>query len=437
MATDPLAFLDEQISHPSARSDKSMDPLSFLDKPQAEQLRESFGKFLKSKPPENLRNIGADIITTGTAMAGLPGDIASIFGLETPLTSEKLREKSFELIPSLAPKNEQEKAWDEGLSFVMGFGTPSGLASAPIKLIGKGIGKAGGKAAVKALKGKYRELYEIGKNLGIDEKALAPFKHGKVTGSVLKNLAKLGETAKKGIKFAEDLASPFYQKLNDFGSQIPLNNIVKRSVTRDFTDLISDIKKSPALASESKDVVKFLSEAANNLKSGQYTVEGLMDLYRHMNKTVNWRSLKSAGKGNLINKAKESVMKGIYGMSPKLGKEFTDMNKLYTGYKNLAKEVSPNKLWTYASKGGPVGYALLSALTGKDLQDAATKALGLYFGKKAIGKISGKLLTDPKWVGLKEKTLHSLKKGSKENMLKILQAIKKKSEMDQIDPEED
>lgn len=432
---------EKEISQPKEKSD-SFNWEQFGGKTESSEKKSSkfpdtFEEFLKSKPPK-ARDIRADLLTTGTAFAGLPGDIVSIFTGENPLTSESLREKSFELFPSLAPKDEKEKAWDEGLSMAMGLAAPTAPIEAGAKLLGKGIGKLGGNAIAKSLKGKYKELYEIGKDLGIDEKALAPFRHGKVTGWALKNLAKLGETAKKGVQFAENLAAPFYQKLDELGSKIPLNKITNRFIVKDLENIVKDIQKSPALVNESKDVIKFLQEAANNLKTNpNYTVEGLISLYKQMNKTVNWSSLKSTGKGHLVKEAKDAVMKGIYGMSPKIGKEFDAMNKLYAGFKNLAKEVKPIKLLQNAQKGGPVGYALLSLITGHDLESSLKSGFGVYFGKKAIGKISGKLLTDPKWVGLKEKAINTIKKGTTSQYAKILQAIKKKSEMENIDLQED
>jgi hypothetical protein len=250
MSIDPLAFLDERQSDnessdysSGSQNTESDDRLSFLDQKQPKsKFPDTFEEFLKSKPPKG-RNIFADVITTGTSFAGLPGDIASIFTGDNPLTSENLRKKSFEAIPSLAPQNEEEKRWDEGLSTIMGLATPTGPLKAGAKLIGKGVSAAGGKAVSNALKGKYRELYDIGKNLGIDEKALAPFKQGKVSEWALKNLAKLGDTAKKGIDFAEKLASPLYNKLNEAGSKLPLNNIVTRSIIKDFQNIIGDINK--------------------------------------------------------------------------------------------------------------------------------------------------------------------------------------------------
>lgn len=432
MASDPLSFLD---SPPQSQSSGKSDPLSFLDQPSSRQspsnIRDSFKEFTSTRVPKG-RDIRADLLTSGTSIAGLPGDLVSLVGGDNAFTGENLRKKGFELFPSLAPKNEQEKEWDEGLSLVMGLATPGGPFKAGAKLIGKGIGKLGGNAAAKALKGKYQELYEIGKNLGIEEKALAPFKHGKVTGAILKGLSKLGDTAKKGVEFAERIASPFYQKLDQTGASLgPLNRVVKNSITRDFSSIIKDIEKSPALVSESKDVIKFLKEASENLRiDPKFTAEGLMSLYKQMNKAVNWSSLRSTGKAHLVTKAKDAVIKGIYGMSPKLGNDFANMNKVYGGYKNLAKEVKPNKLLEYASKGGPAGYFLFSLLTGHDIQDSATRALGAHFGKKALQKISGKLLTSPKWVGIKEKIIKMVKSGSTTHLPKMIQAIKKKAEME-------
>lgn len=448
MSVDPLAFLDEMdAGDPSqvGRSEQvpsvgAKDPLDFLAKKHEQKdFRESFEKFLKKgkQPLEKKgghRGIASDVVTTGTSFAGMPGDIASFLIGDNPLTSANLRKKAFEMLPSLAPETEEEKSWDENLSLVMGFATPSGPFKAAGKLIGKGVGMV----APKFLKGKYRELYEVGKNLGIDEKALAPFRHGTVSDKFLTHIAKLGKTAQEGVAFAEKMASPKYQALFAEGAKIPVNQISKRGVVRGLKDIIADIQKSPALVNESKDVVRFLNEAITGIENHpNLTVENLMALQKSLGKTVNWTSIRQAGKGHLVSEAREMVMKGIYGSNPRLGQQFSDMDKIYAGYQKLAKSVSPSKLVDFASKGGPIGYLALSVLTGHDMGDAIKRTAALYFGKAALGKISGKLLTDPKWVGLKEKFINAIKEQSYDKIPKLLIALKRKYDDEKRPVDED
>lgn len=433
MTTDPLAFLDQPQS--SSKPKTSSDALSFLDQPQESEWKKRTipkpNEKWDLKKPDKSRNILADAVTSSTAVLGGIGDLASLAIGENPLTSKSLREGAFSLFPSLAPQNDKEKEWDENLSIVMGLASPGGGVKTAGKLVGKGISKLGGSKVSKALKGKYNEMYDLGKSLGISEKALAPFKHGKVSEKALTHISKLGEEAKEGIKFAQDLAAPHYDKLYEAGSKILVNNISKRGVVNGLNDVINEIQKSPALVKESKDVVKFLEEAIHGVQTHpNLNVENLMALQKQLGKTVNWNSIKQSGKGRLVQEARGAVEKGIYGMNPKLGKEFSDMDKLYGAYRKLAKEVSPNKLYEYASKGGPAGYTLLSILTGHDIQDAVTQGLGVHFGKKALGKISGKLLTDPKWGAMKEKIVSMVKKGSIDYLPKMLTAIKKKANME-------
>ncbi|MES2409037.1 MAG: hypothetical protein V4509_01910 [Patescibacteria group bacterium] len=387
-------------------------------------------------PKDTVKNMKRHLqrtgISAGTGVAGGYGDLASLIIGENPFTSKELRNKSFELLPSLAPQSDKEKEWDEGISTISGFFTPFGPLKGAGKVVGKGFEKL-----TPFLKGKYKELYEIGKGLGISEQALAPFRHGKVSETFLKHISKLGEKATEGIKFAQKLASPTYDKLYEMGAKIPVNQITKRSVVRGLENVIQDIQKSPALVNESKDVIKFLNESIDGIMTNpNLNVENLMALQKQLGKTVNWNSIKQAGKGHLIGKSKDAVMAGVYGMDPSLGRKFDSMDKLYSGYKSLAKEVSPNKIVEFASKGGPVGYALVSLLTGHDLEDALKTGLGTYFGKKALGNISGNLLTNPKWVGIKEKVIQTIKNESFDKIPKLLIALKKKSDEDQSNPME-
>ncbi len=429
MNNDPLSFLDSSDTSASNNQQAmGSDPLSFLESPKQRksQFPATFKEFTSSRAPEG-RGLLPDAITTGTALAGGLGDLASLFVGEHPLTSKRLREKAFEFVPSAAPKNDQEKEYDENLSMVMGLFSPIG---GPLKAAGKVLGKVGGKLTP-FLKGKYKEIYDVGKSLGIAEEALAPFKHGKVTQYALEKAAKLGKTAQEGIKFAENLASPKYQELFEAGSKIPLNPISKRGVINGLENVVTEIEKSPALVSESKDVVKFLNEAINGIKiKPDMNVENLMALQKQMGKTVNWKSIKQSGKGRLIKEAQDAVKKGIYGSSPKLGRDFDNMDKLYGAYKKFAKDVSPSKILDYANKGGPVGYALISLMTGHDLETAVKGGFGAYFGKQALGKISGKLLTDPKWIGIKEKIMRIIKDGAYDKAPKMLIALQKKAEAD-------
>lgn len=397
---------------------------------------------LDFKPAPKGRDIFADAITSGTAFLGGPGDLASLAVGDNPLTSKSLREGAFKLIPSLAPDSEQEKEWDENLSLLMGIVTPGGLIKNTGKAIGKGFGKVLGssssKLGSKLLKGKYADVYEAGKNLGIDEKALAPFKHGRVTEEALTTVAKLGEEAKNGVKFAESLATPKYKQIFSEAGKVPVNQIATRHVVKGLGDIVKDIEKSPALVKESKDVINFLNEAIHAVDSSEnLNLENLIALQKQLGKTVNWKSIKQSGKGHLVQEARSVIEQAIYGVSPKIGQELNNMDKLYAGYKNLAKEVSPNKLVEYASKGGPLGYTLYSILTGHDVQDSIQKGVGIHFGKKALSKVSGKLLTDPKWVDLKTRAIKMIKDGSSEQLPKLIAAIKKKADSDIPDLEEE
>lgn len=419
MPEDPLDFLDAP-KNVQERSNPE-EALDFLEGP-AWKKRKFEDVF--SKKYEKKRGLLPDLATSATAIAGTPGDIASLLVGENPFTSKSLREKTFEMFPSLAPQTEKEKEWDEGLSMVMGLATPGGPLKAAGRIIGKGISKA-----TPFLKSKYKELYQVGKDLGIPEKALAPFRQGKVSGAALKLAAKLGKEAQEGIKMAENLATPFYQKLEQAGSQIPVNQISRRGVERGLQDVIKDINKSPALVRESKDVVRFLEDAIQNMKMNpDLNVENLMALHKQLGKTVNWGSIKQSGKKHLIKESKDAVLRGIYGMNPRLGKQFSDMDRLYAGYKNLAKEVKPYRLVEFAGKGGPAGVFLISLLTGKDPGETALKAGEVWAGKKAASWISAKLMTDPKWVGIKEKVFNVIKNESFDKVPKLLTAIKKKSE---------
>jgi len=387
----------------------------------------------KSQVGEMKRTLGRTGKVVASTALGLPGDVVSGIGeglnwiakqvpggkpkeeeelkhiTENPLTSKSIQSGIEKLAPSTAPLNESEKEWEDNLSLLTSLVLP--VPGGQSKFVRKGNKKL---------------IYETGKRIGLSEKEIAPLLHGNVTEKLLGKLAKKSKEAHTALKNTEAALGNVYDVITDKASKLPqlhAHDTIK--LIDKFEDISMGLKKTLGSSPETKSVVKFIDEAIEKANNFGTSPEELINFYREINKMVNWNSVKGGKK--TLEALKKPIFKTLSSIYPKLAKDLTDTNALYSKMKGVQKALGVNKIQEYIDAGATTAF-LGSIFTGN--LDLAEKIAVGYAGKKALGKISAKLLTDPKWQNLHSKISVAIKNKSIKGSSAILQILKNKVKED-------
>ncbi len=433
MTIDPLAFLDE----PSEDSSSSQsDPLSFLDEsPKGIGFPKiGFGRKERSgesKVPEMRRHLARTGKEVGSTIVGIPGDVVSgtasglnwikkqlPFGTpktdeelseitENPFTSQALSKKTEDLFPSLAPRNQAEKDEDEMVSLITSLAVPF----------------PGGKG--KAINPKSRQLlYQAGKRLGLTEKDLAPLFHKELPQNILAKLSGKSKEAAESLRTTQRSLGNVYDSLK---SKPSAANHISGQIASDLGDDLfhfrQSLEKTLASGPDKKAVLKFLEDAHDKVMNHGATPEELINFYQDINKTVNWNALHGGRKQ--LAKAKEFVSNALAKSDPSLAKDFSHANQLWAKSEAVIKGMGRKKYQDFINAG--VTTAIVGALVTGNIDTAKNLALGVA-GKKALGKVATKLLTDPKWQYLHTKALNAMKNNSPKAAQVVLQQMREKAE---------
>ncbi len=384
--------------------------------------------------PRMKRDIGLIGKSIGSTVAGIPGDLAAqatsalnwlakkIPGgkpladeseEENPFTSQRIKGAFEELFPSAKAQTEREKELEEEVGLATSLLTPIPL------------GKS------KAVNPKHSTaLYKAARRLGLTEKQLTPLLHGEKTTAILGRGAKKEKAAIKALEESREALSGVYQDLNARGSKLGhIDPNVESDLIQGLTDLRVRLSKTVQPSTEKGSAIKFLEDAANNLINKGATPEELMNFYQDINRTVNWNSIQGGKK--YLAKAKEFVKEALVKTDPALAKDFELANHLFSKTARIQKLIGKDKIDAYINVG--LGASAIGSLIMGNPAMAKKLALGLA-GKKAFGKISTKLLTDPKWQNLANRAITSIKNGSAETAPKLIQIIKNKTKKEM--PEE-
>jgi hypothetical protein len=397
----------------------------------------SLGKNKKVRGPSSISNmqqeLGKKAKVVGSSVLGIPGDIAKtissvpayllekITGMENPEeissflrmmsplgglpTTSELVEKTEELVPSLAPKDEKEREQEENLSLLTSLLVPfpSGKANAAKKFTDpKTLDK----------------LYQAGKSMGLNAKQLAPLFQGESKVNFLGKFAKQSPKLKKTFQSTEDVLSGVYSNISEKASKLPkvseksLDNLIDK-----FTDIKINLQKTLKASPEKQSAIHFIEEAIEKANNFGASPEDLINFYHDINSSVNWKAVKGGKK--VLASLKKPTMEALKEADPKLAESFSNTNILYSKLKNIQKEIGLPKFEKYIEFGKWAG--LLTSLAFGDPQSIASAGAAIV-----LPKIATKLLTDPKWQSLHKRIIHSIKTENASLGFKAFQALKEK-----------
>lgn len=366
----------------------------------------------ESKIPEMQRTLGRTGKVVGTIVAGIPGDVASQIGsglnwlakrvpfgkpkseeelkqiTENPFTSESIKKGIEKVVPSLKPINEEEKDWEENLGLLTSLAIPF----------------PGGKT--KAVNPKTRNaLYQAGKRLGMSEKDLTPLLHGKISENILGKLSNKSKEAAKSLSLTREALGDVYETLKNRGASVgKISGKIASELGEDLGKFRYSLTRTLAASPEKQNMINFLEKAQENVMNFGASPEDLINFWQDINRSVNWKALEG-GKKVLAN-AKHFVEKALTKTNPSLARDFKDANKLWAKSSQVLKAIGPKKFEEFID--ATAYTALAGALVTGNVGYAKKIALTMA-GKKALGSVATKLLTDPKWQNLNGKLLQAIK----------------------------
>jgi hypothetical protein len=405
-----------------------------------DQFEEAPSKVARAK-----REVGRAGKTIGSTLLGMPGDVAQsiqnipkylsekLTGRETPKevssilralgpfaglpTSQEVSGGVEQVLPSLAPKDEQEREQEENLSLLTSLLVPSPGGK--------------GKAVQKFTDPKTLDkLYKAGKAMGLSPKQLTPLFQGPLKTQAALKIGGKSKGLEKAIALSGEALSDLYTKLGEKAAKLPrLSEQTTENMVDKFTKIRSQLGKTIQPSPDKQAAIHFIENAIEKINNSGATPEELVNFYQDINSAINWNAIKNGRKvlGNL----KKPVLEALKEASPKIAREFENTNALYSKYKNFEKMVGPSKLGDFIEFGKWSG--LLAGLVSGNVK----KTLGAAVGVSVAPKISEQLLTNPKWQSLTKRILHSIKEGSKPAAFKAFQMLKEKVKKEMPEEYED
>lgn len=366
----------------------------------------------------------------GSTIAGIPGDIASSAGsfvnwlaknipggkpldeesmkeiTENPFTSQKIQSGLEKLFPSLAAESEGEKSSEENLSLLTSL-----LAPFPGSKAGKAVNPKLETATMKAAQ-----------RLGMTEKALTPLTHGEMKSSLLTKLAKKDKGALEALRGTREAIGDIYTDLNARGHRVPLNAQAESDLVDGLTKMRIQLGRTISPSAEKSSAIKFIDDAIDKITTHGATLEEAMNFTHDVNRTVNWDKIQGGKK--YLQRANQLTKEAIKQTDPAISADFDVANKLWGKSANVFKMLKPGKLDSWVDYGATAG--VVGALVTGNIGLAKKIALTVG-GKKALQKISAKMLTDPKWQNILRKSTNSINQNKTGSAVKLLQIIKNKT----------
>lgn len=273
----------------------------YIPKTQGEQLyQEAFGRLGRSLP---------------SALLG-PGALA------TALTSEAGGLSAKELIKGLGGGETSQTVAD--ILAGLGSGTAQSMISRRSGIAPKGLEK----------------LEAKGKEFGLTEKELTPLLQSEKKGRFF---SKLARKSPKDQKMFEDIESKFgdaFSGIRDQASKLPpLNDSQETKLVNSFQAVVDDLKKTIKPSKDKEEVIKFMESSIDKVLLDGTNPEELINFYRDINQTVNWKAI-SGGKKKLA-EFKNIIKDSLKEVDPKLSQEFEVSNELYSKFKQTEKFMKP------------------------------------------------------------------------------------------------
>lgn len=234
--------------------------------------------------------------------------------------------------------------------------------------------------------GKDKEIIEAGRKFGMTDEQITPLIQSEFKQKWLSKLSpKRGSTA-KALSSTKEALGESYNLVQNSPSA---NNELSQKSQKIFFDKMSKILKDMP-----SDVRNKLTEDAKDLVSKPITGESLINFYKDINHYLSDNTKQ-------LSLLKKPISEAISSISSKLGKDFQDINKLYTKYYPIASRLKPTLASDLITAAETLG--LLGGIT-----MGYTPSIYAILSEKAAKKLSQQMLINPRLQQLSDKMVKAM-----------------------------
>lgn len=365
--------------------------------------------------------------TTGidTKAEGVWENAADWYGfLKDPKKSIKSI-KSLKNIRDL-PKKELIKKFMPGTEAISSIAAGVGSENGELGKVGLGTGALVLSSIISNLKkGKLlpaskemKELYRIGKELGLSEKEITPIVQSRFKLGTVGSFAQPSKRGEKAIEVSESALGRLYDEVSvSKNANKQPNREQLTSYLESLEGVIDKLKKPTFKSDDRTSLIKKIEEMGTEAAANGISPERIVEDWLELNRGVNWNSISKGDK--LKQSLKEPLKKLFDQLDPQNSKKFAQINKLWSRLQRTADKVRPTETSKLVTKAEGIGAA-------KGIFDLVTKGstsvLEALIGAKAARLIATEMLINPKLNDIMNKTIAGL--GSSSEKAKII-AVKK------------
>jgi len=249
--------------------------------------------------------------------------------------------------------------------------------------------------------GKHKEIIDVGRRFGMTDEQIAPLLQSEFKQRWLSKLSpKRGKTKKILTETKKGLGSGYDYIRSRPESSTIIPEKARQTLIKDLGDIGMDIPSS---------VRKKIATDMNDLLKEPITIDSLVNLFQDINHELGPNTKQ-------LTRFKDPIMNAIESVSPKISKEFSTLNEMYSRYSNIAERLKPNIASDIVKAAEAFG--MMKFIVGAD--PVGTSAILLEKGAR-IG--ARELLLKPRLQQLSEKFLLAVNQGKYNLASKITHQI--------------
>lgn len=270
-----------------------------------------------------------------------------------------------------------------------------------------------------------RRFVEAARNMGFNEREITPLIQGPKKIATLKPLARKGTKTQELFDNISNGAGQIYEQIRQMpnaNAAIPRQNTNRLNTT--FQNIRNNLSNTLQPSPDKQAALNFIDGAINELQNSGATPERLINFWQDINGAVNWNSIRGGRKQ--LSALKEPISEALQSVSPEINRYFTDVNELYSRYKNIANKLKPDLVDSFVNKGEVVS-AIPSALALVYGNPLPLAGLG---GEVATRILAREMLINPYFQNVAKKLVTNFNsssvKGVQESVKQVQEYMKRK-----------
>lgn len=353
--------------------------------------------------------------------------------------SNQIKESIKELTGIGEGKTPAGRIAGQGAQFV-GEGIPLGGGGKALAVLGgsglagQGIREAGGPEALAtgieiaapllhgAVQGRVNprnardaRFVDAARNMGFNEREITPLIQGPKKIATLKPLARKGTKTQELFENISNGAGQIYDQIRQMPNAqaaIPVQSTNRLNTA--FQNIRNNLSNTLQPSPDKQSALNFIDGAITELQTNGATPERLINFWQDINSAVNWNSIRGGRKQ--LAALKEPISNALESVSPQINRYFTDVNELYSRYKNIANKLKPDLVDSFVNKGEIVS-AIPSGLAFVYGNPLPLVGLG---GEVATRLLAREMLINPYFQNLANKLVTNFNSGSVKGITELV-----------------